>query len=1118
MKKYLRRIALLLPLVVLMSCVENNQYIPIHLTCEYEIDPIGIDQASPDVSWQIQVEERNWQQSAYQIIVSSSPEKLSKDEGDVWNTGKVASIQNIHIRYEGKELQSLQTYYWKVKTWGKDDSPSSWSKPAKWSMALLSKADWENAQWIGAREKLPLLGYQSLPADDVHTKLWIELELPEPTVIDSIVLHSANLNDWLLTERGLAYGFPLRFRIDVSGDTKSNLKRTIVSEEDTDYPNPGSMFLNFRANRFAEQPDVNSLKRTYLAGEKPVQTIRLSASKLWKTHGFPACLSMGEIEVFSGGKNIAKEGKLSATNSLENEKWSLSALVDGESLCRKEKNPTESAALYLRKTFNAGKKIKKATASISGLGYNELYINGNKVGNRLMQPTFTDYNDRVSFNTYDLTAAIKKDSNTIGVILGNGYYNMSLYDTWGFHQAPWKAPKKMILHMNLEYADGSQETFISDESWKWSFGPIIYNSIRGGETVDTRKSMPGWNTNNFESDSWQPVLTVPAPKGKLVAQYTTPIAVDESIQAIEISEPKPNVYVIDFGLNLSGWIQFKARGKAGQKLTFEFNEALDSTGLVDTKHGRKFTYGRFQTGEMILDGGEINTYEPKFTYHAFRYVQVSGLTEKPNLEDILAKRVHADIQEAGSFSCSNELMNKAQEVLLRTAENYIHHHPADPIREKLGWTQDAQTMADMSMYNFQMPKLYKKWIQDFYDAQEESGHVIPIAPTSGWGGWQPDGKPGVCSDPWWGGAAVYLPWDCYRFYGDVRFLKDGYENMKRYVDFLGTTADDYILDWQLGDWLEVGTAGIAVRTPLEQTSTSAYYYQASLLEKIAGILNEEKDETKYRLLKENIGESFNRHFLDEKTGIYADDSQTSQILPLTLGMVPEAQKDLALKALIENINKRDKHLSVGFVGLVPLMHGLDDLGEAELSYKIAAQEDFPGWLLMVKETGSIWESWDAFESSNDQDFISLGSSLGRKRSDKEHLPGFCFISLGGPLGSWMYRTLGGIRPDEHLPGFKHIIIKPAIVNELEWVKSKHQSPYGEIVSNWETKDGKLTMDITIPPNTTSSIYIPAKDSDSITESGIEIENSTSFKWKRFNDEKVLVKVGSGKYHFEVVKI
>jgi alpha-L-rhamnosidase len=514
------------------------------------------------------------------------------------------------------------------------------------------------------------------------------------------------------------------------------------------------------------------------------------------------------------------------------------------------------------------------------------------------------------------------------------------------------------------------------------------------------------------------------------------------------------------------------------------------------KHCRKFTYGRFQTGEMILDGGEINTYEPKFTYYAFRYVQVSGLTEKPRLEDILAKRVHADIQEAGSFSSSNDLINKAQEVMLRTTENYIHHHPADPVREKLGWTQDAQTMADMSMYNFQMAKLYKKWIQDFYDAQEESGHVLPIAPTGGWGGWQPDGKPGKCSDPWWGGAAVYLPWDCYRFYGDVRFLKDGYENMKRYVDFLGTTADDNILDWQLGDWLEVGAKNKAVRTPVEQTSTSAYYYLASLLEKIAGILNNAEDVKIYHQLKENIGESFNRHFLDKQTGIYADDSQTSQILPLTLGIVPEAQKDLTLQALIENINKRDKHLSVGFVGLVPLMHGLDDLGEAELSYKIAAQEDFPGWLLMVKETGSFWESWDAFESYRGQ----------------------CFISLGGPLGSWMYRTLGGIRPDEHLPGFKHIIIKPAIVNELEWVKSNHQSPYGEIVSNWETKDGKLTMDITIPPNTTSSIYIPAKDSDSITESGIEIENSTSFKWKRFNDEKVLVKVGSGKYHFEVVKI
>lgn len=779
-----------------------------------------------------------------------------------------------------------------------------------------------------------------------------------------------------------------------------------------------------------------------------------------------------------------KDGKPTAWSKAGT--WTMGFLHDRDwkakwiGTVNKKDSRHEYAALQFSKEVTLKKKPLKAIARFCGLGFGELSINGQKISKDKMAPGWTDYTKKVFYMTYDVTGQIQQGKNALEVLLGNGWYNLPTPDLFAYEKAPWKSRPKFLLNITLTYADGTVSEIVSDETWKGRNSHITFNCIRGGETIDAGENRQAWDS----------VVVVRPPSGELTPQPIPAELVTEIIKPARLTEPQPGVYVYDLGMHIAGWARFRASGEAGQVVTLDFDENLNEDGTITDKTQDGHTHGRYQVGKLILGGDGGDVFEPRFTYHGFRYIQVKGLSSKPELSDLTARMVHNDLGPSGSFECSNELINKVHHAFKFALQNSLHSVQTEPAREKINWTQDAHNNMEGGIFNFDFYTFAGKWLDDVIESQEPNGHVPPINPTANWGLTQPNGMPPEWSDPWWGGVLLEIPWFIYQYYGDRDALERSYEPMKRFVDYLGTTTvDSVFIDWWLGDWFEVNAPGRPVRTPIIQTSTTAYFYYASLLGKIAGILGRDEDSKKYHLLAEKIKTAFNDRFLDEAAGLYAEDSQTAQIMPLYLGLAPAEKKELILKRLLENIEQRDGHLSSGFVGYLYLLNGLTRFGYTDVAYEMATKEDFPGWGFMMKDGGTtLWESWS-------------GSA-------------YNFSSLGG-VDSWYYKALAGINPVEAFPGFKKIKIDPQIVGDLSWVKASHDCPYGEIGSSWKIENDSLFMEVTIPVNTSASVYIPCKNRNEIRESGKPVLNSGGIRYDKTARGKTIFSVNSGKYYFAV---
>jgi len=470
-------------------------------------------------------------------------------------------------------------------------------------------------------------------------------------------------------------------------------------------------------------------------------------------------------------------------------------------------------------------------------------------------------------------------------------------------------------------------------------------------------------------------------------------------------------------------------------------------------------------------------------------VQVTGLAAKPTLDSLTGRWVTTDPKRVGEFSCSNRRINTIQELIVRTYLNNMHGIPTDcPQREKMGWMNDGCVCMETGFYNLNTPLLYQKWFHDMMDAQDANGHVPDFVPTSGWGRSGADGAPGAMADPWWGGAIVMAPWKLYVYYGDKQVLEEGYPNMKAYVDYLGTTAKDHVIHWGLGDWL-VGSAG-AVAPPQTHLSTAAYAYQARLVSQTAALLGRDDEASRYAALAEQIRDGFNQKNLNAETGWYISNSQTGQAVPLALDLAPKNLGPQILARLVDSITgSRNGHVGAGIVGLPHLFRTLMEHGRDDLAYLMLIQEDYPGWLHMINNGAtSIWEAWNGDASRNHPTL--------------------------GCVGFWLYEGLAGIRLDPTAPGFKKIVVKPAIVGDLTWVKAHHESLYGRIVSNWKRQGEQLTMHIAIPANTTATVYVPTTRPDAVAESGQPAAQAEGVKFLRAETGVAVYEVGSGHYTFE----
>lgn len=1043
------------------------------LRCEYMANPLGVERDKPRLSWIIESAQRGQKQIAYHVLVADSREMLAKDRGNLWDSGKVVSDQSIQIVYDGKPLLSATDYYWKVRIWGKNDEPISWSSVGTWSMGILEEDLWQ-AKWLGYAKMLEGKLGENDPmrplGDEGSQWIWFRGGYPEQHVGKgtayfrrTFTLEDKKTIEWarfLLTADD-------EFKLYVNGkeagpgNGKELSWRRPEDIDVTEFLVNGQNILAIEATNASNGP-AGVTGRFVIQLENGDQ-IRINTDASWKT----------EIEVKDDWRLV----------DYDDAQWTrpnVFGQTDVANLAKLAKWSEDTAGPLFRKTFRVNRPVKSAKVYISGLGYYELRLNGNKAGDHVLDPAFTRYDKRVLYVTYDVTGQVKQGMNTLGVMLGNGWYNFPTRTTWNFDRARWRDLPKVMLQMHIIFDDGSTETINTDSSWKAIAGPVIYDSPLNGEIYDARKEKTGWDRAEYDDSRWASAEVVAGPKGFLKAQMMPPIKVIQTITPVKVTETKPGVFLFDMGQNFAGWTRIRVSGPAGTKLTIRYGEILHPDGTLDRKGiGKYVRSGDFQTDTYILKGEGQEIWEPRFTYHGFRYAEVTGYPGKPGLDDVTGRVVSTAFEKAGSFECSNDLLNKIQQMILWSHRSNFHGYPTDcPQREKNGWV-DGHRIAVTSLYNFNSASLYSKWLDDFKDEQKRTGDLPGIIPTSGWGYYYFNG-------PGWGSGYVILPWYLHEYSGDQLILEKHYDGMKRYTDFLTSKAssDHAVVYHSLGDWL-------STRKDMPHgILTNSYYYQdALIISKVAGMLGKTQDAEKYAELATNIRRSYNKRFYKGQ-GIYANGSQASLSTPIYQGLVEQQEKDLVVEKLVERVEETDFNYETGTVSTKFILPVLSDNGRIDVAYKIATQTTVGSLGYWATHGGTaLWEDWTGEEGSRNH------------------------VSAFGYVGEWFYRYLAGINVDPEQPAFKHIVISPMPVGDLVWVKAKHESMYGTIQSSWQIKDRTFTLNVTIPVNTTATVYVPAQSTDRVTESGQPPAQSKGVEFLRMHGDTAAYRINSGSYQF-----
>jgi alpha-L-rhamnosidase len=742
-----------------------------------------------------------------------------------------------------------------------------------------------------------------------------------------------------------------------------------------------------------------------------------------------------------------------------------------------DKIVTPSApAPYLRKSFSVSKPVRSGRVYISGVGYAELYLNGQKVSDHVLDPGYTRFDRRVIYVTHDVTASLQQGNNALGIILGNGWLNVNAADTWDFDTAPWRMTPRALAQLVVVYTDGTSETLTTDESWKVSSGAIVFDGIRNGQSDDARLEKPGWSTGGYAEDaSWTPAAVLKAPGGVMSAQMFPPQKIMQTLPSKKMTEVKPGVFVFDFGQNIAGWAQLSVTGAAGTKVTMKYGEVLAADGSVDQTNvagigSIKFYKPPVQTDTYTLLGGGAETFEPRFVYYGFQYVEVSGFPGRPTMDSLHARVVHTSFETIGSFSSSNDLLNRIQAATQWSYKANFQSIPTDcPHREKNGWMGDAHMAGELAMLNFANGAAYTKWLRDIRDEMRPTGELPGIVPTSGWGYTNYSG-------PAWGSALLLLPWYLYQYSGDEQILTTSYDHFKRYVDYV--TTKNYLAanpsGW-LGDCVMPGET-----TPEGVTHSGYHVIDARIVAKTAELLGKNDDVQKYNALADKVKQDFLAKYFNTTTAQIAGDSQTALAAALYQGLLDDADRPRVLARLLAKIAAKNDHLDTGCLGTKYLPWVLTDGGHADLFYKIATQTDFPSWGRWIGQGATtLWETWKD-EGSHNHIFL-------------------------GDISAWFFRGLAGINPDPEGPGFAKIIVRPEVVGDLTFAKAETRTLRGVVHSDWKIDGGNLVLSVVIPVNSTATVYVPAASKDDVSVEGATFVRSEA--------GRQVFSVGSGSYTF-----
>ena len=1038
------------------------------LQCEYLPNPLGIDETSPRLSWRLETSERAQSQTAYRILVASDENKLDDKTADLWDSGKVSSDDTSSIVYGGKQLTTGQRCFWKVQVWDKHGEESGWCKPALWTMGLLNQTDWRGT-WIGYDKTRQV----ELPDAPFEGAKWIwfgadkgpdfpkaqryfmsTLHIPAGVTVQNAEMFVAGDDKYWLNFNGYEMAHP-EAGDDVHRARYINLTSQIKTGDNTiraDVENPANGPAGFLAKIIVKTTDG--------------QTITLVTDESWRSSK-------------DGGANWHNRA-IGATE------WPAAQVVANYGAGPWGKLKYSTLLLppppYLRTSFNVSKSVTHATLYATALGTVDLHINGQRISDDRFTPGWTDYAKRVHYRTYDVTKSITSGKNVFGAILADGWY--SGYIGWGQIRNHYGKKPRFKGQLQIEYNDGTGVIIATGPDWKAGTGPIRETDFLMGEMYDARL-VQKWDTADFNDSGWDKVDTGSEMNPVIEAHTGPPVRVFTQVKPQVMTQPKPGSYVMNMVQNFAGVVRLKISGEPGQKITLRFAERLNTDGTVYTTNLR----GARATDTYICRGGGEETWEPRFTFHGFQYVEITGLKKAPNKDTITGLALSSDTPVTGEFSCSDGMLNRLHQNIYWTQRANFIDIPTDcPQRdERLGWMGDAQVYIRAATLNADVHAFFTKWLVDVDDGQRKDGQFPMVAPVKIAGD---DGGPA------WADAGVICPWTIYDVYGDKRILAKHYSAMTRFIDFCKNRSTADLLPPKqfhcFGDWLNIKD-----NTTNTVIYTAYFAYSTKLVARAAEVLGKTDDAAKYNQLFNRIKAAFNKAYITAD-GRIGNDTQTSYVLALAFDLVDGEKETQAANRLVENIEKRGWHLSTGFIGTKSLMLALAKIGRNDVASRLIHRDDFPSWGFSIKQGAtSIWERWDGW--TPEKGFQDAGMNS------------FAHYSFGA-VYQWMVENLGGIRSDG--PAYKHITIAPYHDGHLTFADTTYESIHGRIESHWKFDDGKFTMKVTVPPNTTATIYVPAKQQDSVTADGKAAGKSNDIKFVRMEKEAAVFEVGSGSYNFE----
>jgi len=1038
---------------------------PVHLRCEYRQNPLGVDASPPHLSWQSDNSERNWKQSAYQVLVSSSADNLRSGHGDVWDSGKVNSDESVGIAYKGRQLESRRRYFWKVRVWDSAGNASESVEDAWWEMGLLRPEDW-SAKWITWKN----------PEDEADRQdvRWI----------------------WVKGQDALAAvpktSVKFRVKVKVSETPRAALLLLAVRGDYTANVNGRQVGKKHEWGTF----DCRDIGDELKVGENIVE-IKVTAPNLpqWGPNANAKTTKAGlaaliKITEANGSIERIPTGEKWEAAPENESAWQPANVVANLSDQRLgDPGPMPQPAVSFRRNFDASKTVARARLYVTALGSYRVFLNGNRVSSDLLTPDFTDYRKRVLYQTYDVTEFVNSGKNAISALLGDGWYGSAL--TWvGMHF--FAPPNRLRVQLELDYSDGGHDTITTDESWKASASPILQSQVYGGETYDARREQTGWQLPAFDDSSWTQVSIAGSPAVALTSQPAEPVHVIDTLAPKSVNPLPSGAYVFDMGQNMVGWVTLKVKGPSGTKIRLRFAEIRNTDGTIYTENLRNAD----ATDTYITKGGGEETFAPHFTFHGFRYVELSGFPGKPTLTTIQGNVLSSvSAEPSAKLTTSSDLVNHMWEIgLWGQRGNYLSIPTDCPQRdERLGWMGDAGVFWRTGSYNFDVAAFSQKFIQDVVDAQTSQGAFTNVSPnTLPFGGGGTEGtsawNEGMVGAPGWGDAGVIVLWTTWIQYADKSVIEKNWDAMQRWLEFIQSRNPDFIRKNGVGpnfaDWLAPDP-----NTNKDRLATAFWALIADQMSQMAHAIGKESDAKRYQEVVQSIRAAFQKAYIKDD-GTVGTGTQTSYVVALYTKMAPDTLEPALVDKLVKDIEARNWHLSTGFLGTPFLLFTLANHGHADVAYRLLLNETYPSWGYMLSKGATTWwERWNGDTGDpamNSYNHYAFGSVI-----------------------AWVYRYSAGIDTSLSYPGFKEIIVHPHLDSRMSAARAEYESVYGKIVSDWKgTPDGPFSIHLAIPANTSAKVFVPSRPGSRVTESGKPIESKTE-------GGAAVVQLGSGTYDLAV---